>query len=128
MADIRKQLWEKSYERFENFILYPKEEVVKFLNRFVRKKTLDGFIDILQSKNNYRGLDLGCGIGRNTILLGEFGLEAYGIDISETAIRYAEKLLTKFIGERGKDKITEIMVNFQIYDGLNIPFKIISLM
>ncbi len=30
--------WEESYARQENFIFYPKEEYVKFLNRFVRKK------------------------------------------------------------------------------------------
>ena len=40
--------WEESYDRYENFILYPKEEYVKFLNRFVRKRIgIDKFVDIL---------------------------------------------------------------------------------
>ena len=46
--DIRKEFWEASYGRFENFMFYPKEEVVKFLNRFVRKRIgLNKFLDIL---------------------------------------------------------------------------------
>ena len=36
MLDIKKEKWEESYNRGENFIYYPKEEVVKFLNRFIR--------------------------------------------------------------------------------------------
>lgn len=38
MQDIKKQYWEESYKRQENFMFYPKEESVKFLNRFIRKK------------------------------------------------------------------------------------------
>ena len=30
--------WNESYDRGENNILYPQPEVVKFLNRFIRKK------------------------------------------------------------------------------------------
>lgn len=37
--DIKKKYWEESYQRQENFMFYPKEESVKFLNRFIRKKT-----------------------------------------------------------------------------------------
>ena len=33
-----KKNWEASYSRGENFIYYPKEEIVKFLNRFIKKK------------------------------------------------------------------------------------------
>jgi hypothetical protein len=38
MANLKKEEWDESYNRQENFIFFPKEEVVKFLNRFVRKK------------------------------------------------------------------------------------------
>jgi len=87
--------WEASYRKKENFIYYPKEEVVKFLNRFVRKRTgVDSFKDIIGT--NLKGLDLGCGIGRQTILLEEFNIEAYGLDISETAISQARKLAQHF--------------------------------
>ena len=40
--------WEESYARYEHVIFYPKEEYVKFLNRFVRKRIgIDKFVDIL---------------------------------------------------------------------------------
>ena len=45
--------WDESYERLENNILYPKEEVVKFLNRYVIKKTsLGGDSEVLIDKVN----------------------------------------------------------------------------
>ena len=43
-----KEQWDESYVRHENHILYPKEEVIKFLSVYVRKKIgRDKFIDIL---------------------------------------------------------------------------------
>ncbi len=32
---IHRTKWEESYDRKENFIFYPKDEYVKFLNRFI---------------------------------------------------------------------------------------------
>jgi len=43
-----------------------------------------------------RGLDLGCGIGRQTILFEEFGIEGYGVDISSIALDEAVKLAKHF--------------------------------
>ncbi|GIU70254.1 MAG: hypothetical protein KatS3mg002_1490 [Candidatus Woesearchaeota archaeon] len=119
MDILKKEEWEKSYSRYENFIFYPKEEVVKFLNRFIRKRIdVDKFIDILMPnsrENALRALDFGCGIGAQTILMHEFGLEAYGIDISEIAINMARKL--------AKHKGYKQMENrFIVYDGGQIPF------
>ena len=93
MTELKVSQWEASYLRKENFIFYPKEEVVKFLNRFVRKRAgYSEFIDILKSKEKLKGLDFGCGIGRQTLLLNEFEIDAWGIDISENAIKTAEQL------------------------------------
>ena len=39
MIDTKKQYWEDSYRRQENYMFYPKEETVKFINRFIRKRT-----------------------------------------------------------------------------------------
>ena len=56
---LYKQEWDKSYNRFENHILYPKEEVVKFLNRFVRKKlsdkTFQNKIRVMTRMHNIKG-------------------------------------------------------------------------
>ena len=90
--------WEESYKRYENFIFYPKEEYVKFLNRFVRKRIgFDKFVDILDFDGESRALDYGCGLGRLTILMKEFGLDAYGVDISGNAIANA-KTFAKHLG------------------------------
>lgn len=93
MIDLRVDQWNASHERKENHILYPKEEVVKFLSRSVRRRTgADTFKDVLVTDLPLLGLDLGCGIGRQTILLEEFGIRGYGVDISENALAEARKL------------------------------------
>jgi 2-polyprenyl-3-methyl-5-hydroxy-6-metoxy-1,4-benzoquinol methylase len=94
MSNVNKNKWDESYDRNENHTLYPKEEVVKFLNRFVRKKLGDNkFIDILMTdREKLRGLDCGCGIGRMTMLLNEFNIDSYGVDISKVAIQKAKEL------------------------------------
>jgi ubiquinone/menaquinone biosynthesis C-methylase UbiE len=114
--DLKLSEWEESYKRGENFIFYPKEEVVKFINRYVvKRKNIDEFIPILTKQPPIKGLDLGCGIGRNTILLEEFGILAYGIDISKKAIETAKKLAVKL-------GFYELTNRLSTYDGTNIPF------
>lgn len=113
---VLKEKWDESYQRKENFIFYPKEETVKFLNRFVRKRIgVNTFKDILDFSNKIRGLDFGCGIGAQTILMHEFGIDAYGIDISEIAIKQAKELAIF----KGCPKLSN---NFSVYDGIKIPF------
>lgn len=114
--DIKKAQWEESYQRGENYVLFPREECVKFINRFIRKRTSANadFVDILKSEKQLKALDFGCGVGRNTILLSEFNIESYGIDISETAIKEATLLA---------EKINNYSANFSVYDGQNIPFE-----
>ena len=115
MLDIKKEKWEESYSRGENFIFYPKEEVVKFINRFIKKrKTVSDFMQLLQTSQKIRGLDFGCGIGRTTILLHEFGIDGYGIDISQNAITEAKRFSEKF--GFNLDNF------FKVYDGKNIEF------
>lgn len=95
--DTRKKLWEESYSRQENFIFEPKEQVVKFLNRFVRKKVgVDQFIDRMDLSKGAKGLDFGCGIGRQSVLLKQYNIEPYGIDVSELAINKAKELYKSF--------------------------------
>jgi ubiquinone/menaquinone biosynthesis C-methylase UbiE len=108
--------WDESYNRHENFIFYPKEQYVIFLNRFVRKRIgIDKFIDILDLKGEGKALDYGCGIGRLTILLREFKLDAYGVDISSMAIANAKKLASIFGHSDMEGK-------FLKSDGMRIPF------
>jgi SAM-dependent methyltransferase len=93
--DIKDQLfvknWNNSYERGENNILYPQAEVVKFLNRFIKKKInysgiFEEVLHIRGDQNKLKALDFGCGVARHAILIEEFGIECYGVDISKEAI------------------------------------------
>lgn len=114
--NLKLKEWNESYERKENFMFYPKEESVKFINRFVRKRIgTNEFIDIL-GKSEIKGLDFGCGIGAQTILMHEFGIEAYGIDISNEAINKAKEIAIA----KG---YPDLAGRFLIYDGENIPFE-----
>jgi len=110
--------WDESYRRKESFIFYPKEEVVKFLNRFIRKRiNTHEFIDIIDfSHHQVRGLDYGCGIGRQTILLKEFGIEPWGLEISEVAVQQARELAIHFKMENLADRFIAIngqKINFE---------------
>ena len=110
--------WEDSYFRNENFIFYPKDEVIKFINRFVRKRIgFSNYINIIDfSENKIKGLDYGCGIGASARLMAEFDIDAFGIDISSLAINQAINI-SKSHG------ISKECPKFMLFDGEKIPFK-----
>ena len=93
-----KKKWNESYNQGDNNILYPQVEVVKFLNRFVCKRNNNGTLTRYLNKKKIHklcGLDFGCGIGTHAIILNDFEINAYGIDISEVAISKAIKNASK---------------------------------
>lgn len=111
--------WDESYERLENNIIYPKEEVIKFLNRYVVKKlSLDGSNKglIQNEKERLKALDFGCGVGRQTVLMEEFGIDSWGVDISKVAIEQAKKN-ARFLGYENQHS------RFIKIDDSNLPFE-----
>ncbi len=113
--EINQEKWDESYSRNENLIFYPKEEVIKFLNRFIKKrKGTTSFENLILIDSKLKALDLGCGIGRQTILFEEFGIEGYGVDISSVAITEAKKL--------SENMGFELNDRFQVLDKVEIPF------
>jgi ubiquinone/menaquinone biosynthesis C-methylase UbiE len=60
-----------------------------------------------------KALDICCGAGTNTVYLAEKGFEVAGIDISPTAIGYAEK----------KAAYANVHVSFKVQDFLELPFE-----
>ncbi len=83
--------WEKAYQAKNNFLFYPHEEVVRFVSKYIRKRVgMDAFVAIYNLRETPRFLDLGCGIGRHVIYAYEQGLDAYGIDLSATAVTFAQ--------------------------------------
>jgi ubiquinone/menaquinone biosynthesis C-methylase UbiE len=94
--DNQKQAWDDSFARKENFLFHPNEEVIRFASRHLRKQTgLREFREVSSLDGPVRLLDLGCGIGRHVVFAHQMGLEAYGIDLSEVAIRTARQWATE---------------------------------
>jgi ubiquinone/menaquinone biosynthesis C-methylase UbiE len=88
--EARKDEWNASYRTRETFIYYPHEEIVRFVSKYVRKRTgLHSFQNAGGGDVPPRLLDLGCGSGRHVVYAHEMGLEAYGIDVSDTAVEQA---------------------------------------
>lgn len=116
-SEIYQDKWDESYRRSENFAFYPKEEVIKFLNRFVRKRLgIDRFSDIMDFSNGVKGLDYGCGIGRQTIVMQEFGIDSYGVDISRSAIDMARQLARHL-------HAGDMEMRFIVTNGTAVPFE-----
>jgi len=90
-ADMIKSLeWDNSYKNKDNFLFYPHEEIVRFINRFVIKRVgVDDFHPILKDRVL---LDLGCGIGRHVFYGLENKIDSYGVDLSEEAISIAKDI------------------------------------
>jgi ubiquinone/menaquinone biosynthesis C-methylase UbiE len=94
MSGAKVNEWDASYLRAENFIFYPHENLVKFVNRHIRKRLgIDRFHDHIRPRNGrvLTALDFGCGIGAGVLFLHEFGIEACGVDISPVCIEVARQ-------------------------------------
>lgn len=75
----------------DNFWNEPSEDIYYYLNRW-KKKNLASF------------LDLGCGLGRHSILFAQNGFDTYGFDLS----KYGIEVLNKKAQELGLDIKTTI--------------------
>lgn len=95
MKENQKDSWEESYRRGDNFVLYPHEEVIRFVSKYIRKRVgFNDFLDVTPLASSLKVLDLGCGVGRHMKYFFEMGLEGYGVDLSETAIKTARSWLS----------------------------------
>jgi ubiquinone/menaquinone biosynthesis C-methylase UbiE len=85
---ITNKNWDSVYSR--NFMTnwYPNENIIRFCARLIQKRLTYDEREIKRKVN--RVLDLGCGNGRHAIYFAREGMEACGIDISSTAIEWAQ--------------------------------------
>lgn len=71
---------------------YPNEFIVRFLAKYVRKRT--GLKTYQAHRSDIaRVLDLGCGHGAHLVMLARDGYQAHGIDISQRAVDFARQWL-----------------------------------
>jgi SAM-dependent methyltransferase len=79
--------WNKEYKTAEHLAL--SDEPSEDLEKFIR------FLERLEGRKSLnvtcRALDLGCGNGRNLILLAQYGMRGTGYDISDEAVKLAKK-------------------------------------
>ncbi|MDX9979319.1 MAG: class I SAM-dependent methyltransferase [Lentisphaeria bacterium] len=95
--ESRQDAWEQSYAAGDNFVFFPHEEVIRFAAKYLRKRTgLDTYADRHSLGRPPRVLDLGCGLGRHVKFCHEAGMEAYGIDLSTTAIELARQWAVRY--------------------------------
>ena len=102
--ETKTQAWDDSYARRENYVFYPGDEVVRFVSRYIRRRTgLTEYQDVVPGAQGSKLLDVGCGIGRTLIFGTQMGLRMYGTDLSSNAVAVARQWLSS-VGELDADE------------------------
>lgn len=115
--DLKKRAWDDSYNRCENHVYLPCDEIVRFISRYLRRRVgLNEFVDIFPGAGGSRIVDVGCGIGRNLIFGTQMGFKMYGNDLSVNAVEKAQEWLMKKDGPDAKSRVVAI-------DILNLPWE-----
>lgn len=104
----QKNQWEESYQKKDNFVFYPHEEVIRFFAKYInQRKGLTTFKKKHTENGFPKVLDLGCGIGRHIIFSNTMQTDAYGVDLSESAIEFAIDWAKKEGMKHAEDKILQ---------------------
>lgn len=83
------QWYENAYasEGFKAQRLYPNEELLRFLGRHYFSRVAR------EDRKDIKILELGCGSGANLWMIAKEGFDAYGIDLSQSAIDLAQQMM-----------------------------------
>lgn len=93
---------------------WSEDELKEKENHEILKKFIDCFIDA--GTINPKILDLGCGVGYDSMILSEYGAKMVGVDLSEKSIETAKTKLPNckfFVGD-----ITEPLDNLGKFEGV----------
>lgn len=114
---MQENVWEKEYR--DPKLVTLSNEPAKCLKDFVRFLRRDQGVEL----SNIKILDLGCGNGKNSFYIADQGLnnKIVGIDISETALKYAEQV-AKEKNTSAKDDSVKISTDF-IKQSIGVPLK-----
>jgi len=106
----QKQAWEKEHTNPSVLLQMDSDEASGGVKEFFK------WVEENSEISNLKGIEMGCGKGRNSIWLGEKGVEMIGFDFSEAAIKEASR--RKDIKQLGKE------VKFLVQDAtLSWPFQ-----
>lgn len=107
MTDDYMREWDQSYERYENTLFYPSEEVIRFVNRYIRRR-LGPNAYSKQFVGRPKMLDIGCGAGRHLAFLWENGFHPIGIELSSVACEQAIALMESKGAARGDYEVINL--------------------
>lgn len=71
----------------EDLTWYPNEQIVRFIVKYLKKRTGLNSWDI--RRQAWKVLDLGCGTGRHVKLFSEQGFDTYGVDIAFINVEFS---------------------------------------
>lgn len=97
---MNENVWEQIHST-RTWGKYPNEELVRFVGR-------NFFALPREERKEIKILELGCGQGANLWLLAKEGFDTYGIDISPSAIKKAEKYLAEAYNIKAKMEVGDI--------------------
>jgi len=117
MNNKKNSEWNTAYKNKDNFVFYPQEDIVRFVSKYIKKRIgLNKYLDWNDYSSSPKVLDFGCGIGRHVKLLNEFGLDAYGFDLSDEAIKVSKQNF-KELG------LMDVLDNLIVADITNLPYE-----
>ena len=80
---VTSEVWDKQYRERGYFIKYPDENLIRFMAKH--------FYNVPDRKK-IKILDLGSGVGRNTIYLAKEGYIAFGVEATDSGIEISKKM------------------------------------
>jgi 2-polyprenyl-3-methyl-5-hydroxy-6-metoxy-1,4-benzoquinol methylase len=79
---VTSEVWNKQYRERGYFIKYPDEDLIRFMAKH--------FYNVPDRKK-VKILDIGSGVGRNTIYLAKEGFSAFGVEATDSGIEVSKK-------------------------------------
>lgn len=114
MVDLKAKEWDESYKVLGNYLFYPHEEIIRFVNKYVIKRMgISIYKNIIEVPVM---IDVGCGIGRHVIYGLENNIDSYGFDLSVEAVDCAKK----WAKSQG---IADVDDRFKVSDIKHLPWR-----
>ena len=92
MGNNMKEFPKDYYKFYEDRYRLAYEQGVDTWSGHALKDELDIFINISNITKEMKGIDIGCGEGRNTLYFAQNGMVMVGVDYSQTSLNKAKKI------------------------------------
>jgi len=79
---VTSEVWNKQYREKGYFIKYPDEDLIRFMAKYFYNAP---------DRKGIKILDIGSGVGRNTIYLAKEGFSAFGVEATDSGIKISQR-------------------------------------